>query len=84
MTWLCHHSQELGSKRCCRCSHPRPTRYVLRRAAGGSLAVNRWLCEACFSIYLGLGLVVGQAYSVPVFNIQSRGTPLRLRDEVRG
>ncbi len=36
MTWPCYHTQEIGSKRCCRCSHPQPTRYILLARLGES------------------------------------------------
>lgn len=79
--WRCNHTQTTA-RRCIRCCHPHPKWFVLRRAAGGSPAANRYLCDDCLEVYTALGLVVGPAKDTPSFSKSARSLPLRIRAEV--
>jgi len=58
MFWQCSHTEDqVGGKRCINCSTARGLNYVLRRAAGGSPAAWRYLCEPCERYYSDLGLI---------------------------
>lgn len=64
--------------------HPFPKWFVLRRAAGGTRAANRYLCDSCYERYQELGLIDGPGLKTAPGrkNAYGHGPAFRIRDEV--
>ena len=60
MTWSCHHTMEMPSRRCISCCALRPRNYVLCAARGGTPERFRWLCDPCLSEYQSKGMLDGR------------------------